>query len=471
LTVGYDYESVDPSSLRNEIRPPGVWGFWELLPLDDKANIVSLGEGNTFLHRCERLAEQMGLRRLFAKDETTNPTGAFVDRGTTVVTSKVKEFGYSSVHCKTKGNLGASLAAYSAKAGFTCRILVPGRVDLGKFYQMVAYGVDIELSRRGVETTYEEASSLEEKQGESYEVTTNDPYLLEGEKTTGYETCQQLGWSCPDWIVVPMGSGSHLAMIWKGIKELEAIGIVDSRTVKLAGVQAQGCAPIVKALERGKDIIEPAEAVRTIAVDMAVKNPRHGYLALRALRESRGTGIAVSDSEIVEAMKLLAKAEGIFAEPAAASTIAGIKRLVDSGRVHRTESVVCVVTGMGLKDPSSARKLVKRTHDARNMARRIEGIGAVNRMGKTKMRILQVLGGQELHGYGVWRALEELNTRLDISSVYQHLVELEAAELIRETKTRSIRGRPERRYYSITAKGENILQSPSTKADAKSLDR
>jgi len=189
------------------------------------------------------------------------------------------------------------------------------------------------------------------------------------------------------------------------------------------------------------------------------------------LRESRGTGIAVSDSEIVEAMKLLAKAEGIFAEPAAASTIAGIKRLVDSGRVHRTESVVCVVTGMGLKDPSSARKLVKRTHDARNMARRIEGIGAVNRMGKTKMRILQVLGGQELHGYGVWRALEELNTRLDISSVYQHLVELEAAELIRETKTRSIRGRPERRYYSITAKGENILQSPSTKADAKSLDR
>lgn len=466
LTVKYDYDSIDPSSLRNETRPPGVWGFWELLPLDKKANIVSLGEGNTFLHSCERLAEQIGLRRLFAKDESTNPTGAFIDRGTTVVVSKAKEFGYHSVHCRTKGNLGASLAAYSAKAGFTCNILVPGRIDLGKFYQMVAFGVQIELSRRGAESDYEEAASLLEGNREgSYPVTTNDPFLLEGEKTTGYEICQQLSWSSPDWVVVPMGSGSHLAMIWKGIKELEAIGLVDAGRVKIAGVQAEGCAPIVEALQRGTDAIRPAKAMRTIAVDMAVRNPRHGYLALRALRESKGTGITVSDPEIIEAMKLLAKAEGIFAEPAAASTIAGIKLLVDSGRVDRTESVVCVVTGMGLKDPSSARKLVRRTQEAKKAVRKIEGVGVIHRMGKTKLRILQVLSGRELHGYGVWKALGQANARLDISSVYQHLAELEAAEMIRKTKIQSVGGKPDRRYYRLTAKGEDLLQSPSTIAE------
>jgi len=469
LAVKYDYASIDASLLRNESRPPGVWGFWKLLPLDDRANIVSLGEGNTFLHRCGRLAEQIGLRKLFAKDESTNPTGAFVDRGTTVVVSKAKELGYRSVHCRTKGNLGASLAAYSAKAGFTCRVLVPGKIDLGKFYQMVAYGVHIELSRRRVEDEYGEATSLPEGDyARSYPVTVNDPFLLEGEKTTGYEICQQLGWSSPDWVVVPMGSGSHLAMIWKGIKELESIGIIDRRKVKIAGVQAEGCAPIVEAFARGADRIRPAKATRTIAVDMAVRNPRHGYLALQALRESKGTGITVSDPEIVEAMKILAKAEGIFAEPAAASTIAGIKLLVDSGRVDRTESVVCVVTGMGLKDPSSARKLVGRTQQAKKTVRKIEGAGVVGRMGKTKLRILQALGGQELHGYGVWRALQRFNVKLDISSVYQHLMELEAAELIRKTKTQSIGGKPERRYYRLTAKGEDLLQSPLVKAEGES---
>jgi len=167
-------------------------------------------------------------------------------------------------------------------------------------------------------------------------------------------------------------------------------------------------------------------------------------------------------------MKILAKAEGIFAEPAAASTIAGIKLLVDSGRVDRTESVVCVVTGMGLKDPSSARKLVGRTQQAKKTVRKIEGAGVIDRMGKTKLRILRALGGQELHGYGVWRALQRLNIKLDISSVYQHLMELEAAELVRRTKTQSIGGKPERRYYRLTAKGEDLLQSPLVKAEGGS---
>lgn len=463
LNARYDYEAVHMPSLKREARSPGVWGFWELLPLDDKANIVSLGEGGTFLHRCGRLAEGIGLRRLFAKDESTNPTGAFVDRGTTVAISKAKEFGYRSVHCVTKGNLGASLAAYSAKAGFRCRVFVPRRVDLGKFYQMVAYGVQIELSRRRAKG--EDASLLRGKFGESYPVTTSDPFLLEGEKTTGYEICQQLEWSCPDWIVVPMGSGSHLAMVWKGIKELEAIGVIDSDRVRIAGIQAEGCAPIVEAFKRGADRIRPAKAVRTIAADMAVKNPRHGYLALQALRESKGTGITASDAEIVEAMKLLAKAEGIFAEPAAASTIAGIKLLVDSGQVDRTESVVCVVTGMGLKDPSTAKKLVQRNQAARKAVKKMEGAVAVGEMRGTKLRILQVLSSRELHGYGVWKALGQIGVKLDVSSVYEHLVELEAADLVRRTKIQSVGGRPDRQYYRLTVKGESALASQSASAE------
>jgi len=427
--------------------------------LNDKSNIVSLGEGGTFLHRCGRLGQSIGIGKLFVKDETTNPTGSFMDRGTTVVVSKAKEFGCQSVRCRTKGNLGASLAAYSAKAGLRCRISVPGRIDLGKFYQMVAYGVQIEVTR-GEREHDKIAPFSRSKDADGYLVTTDDPFLLEGEKTTGYEMCEQMDWSLPDRIVVPMGSGSHLFMIWKGIKELDTIGIVDSRIVKMTGVQVEGCAPIVEALRRGSDKIMPAKTVRTVAVDLAVKNPKHGDLVLQALRESKGTGVAVSDREIVEAMKLLAKAEGIFAEPAAASTIAGIKRLIDSGEIDRSEKVVCVVTGMGLKDPRTARRLVQRTQESETTARRIEGFDALDRVGRTKMRIMQMLGERELHGYGVWKALQHVRIKLDVSTVYQHLVELEMNDLVRKTKAQRIGGKPERLCYRLTSKGESILRSP-----------
>jgi len=426
--------------------------------LNDKSNIVSLGEGGTFLHRCGRLGQSIGIGKLFVKDETTNPTGSFMDRGTTVVVSKAKEFGYQSFRCRTKGNLGASLAAYSAKAGLKCRISVPGRIDLGKFYQMMAYGVQIEVTRS--ENEYQRASSVSRSnEADSYPVTTNDPFLLEGEKTTGYEICQQLEWSVPDRIVVPMGSGSHLFMIWKGIKELETMGIVDSQAVKMTGIQVEGCAPIVEALRKRSDKIRPAKTIRTVAVDLAVKNPKHGDLVLQALKESRGNGVAVSDREIVEAMGLLAKTEGIFAEPAAASTIAGIKRLIESGEVDRSEKVVCIVTGMGLKDPRTARRLIQRTHESKTTARRIEGFDALDRVGRTKMRIMQMLGERELHGYGVWKALQHVRIKLDISTVYQHLVELEMNDLVRKTKAQRIGGKPERLCYRLTSKGESILRS------------
>lgn len=432
----------------------GIWKYLKLLPVLKQDNIVSLGEGGTFLHKCDRLSRELGIKRIYIKDESTNPTGSFLDRGVAVEVSKALELRYRSISCHAAGNLGASLAAYAAKAGLECTIVLSDKIDVGKLYQMIAYGANMEF----LEKTAEVDHTARSKDRDLLQLGTNSPYFLEGLKTTGYEICEQLGWALPDRIIVPMGSGAHLSMIWRSLKELHEIEAVGSIETMMCGVQASGCAPIVKAFLEKEDDVKPLDRAETSIVDIAVRDPSEGYLALRSIRDSKGAAVAVSDREVLEAVKVLAREEGIFAEPAGASTVAGLKKLVEEGHVGKDEEVVCVITGMGLKDPRSARRFIERSRGMDRFVRAMEDGGFTTKLGETKLHILKILSRSEQYGYIIWRNLSKTyRTKIAIPSVYQHLLELERSGLVQRTRAQRVSGRPERRYYSITTKGKSIL--------------
>ena len=458
--VDYDYESIGKELSRDKItaRPSGVWRYQELLPVLKRRSIVSLGEGDTYLHRATRLGEKIGLRNLLVKDETTNPTGSFVDRGVTVEVSKAKELGYYSTVCGTTGNLGASVAAYSAKAGLKCRIFLPRRIDVGKFYQMIAFGADVEAAR-DYEEAFSKASSLGDR---SYLASPADPYFLEGLKTTGYEICEQIGWKLPRNIVVPMGDGGHLSMIWRGINELTSIGFLDQADVRMIGVQAQGAAPIVKAFLDKETHVKPLRTSRTLAPDIDIKRPIHGDLAIKALTQSKGIAMSMPDGTILDAASLLAKTEGIFTEPASASTIASLRRLVDDGDIDKNEVTVCVLTGMGLKDPSSAKRLIKGRKRVEKLFERFGEHTIAAGITGTKLHILRMLSENKCHGYGLWKNLRtRYELQISLPSVYQHLNELETMKLIERTSANRESGR-QRQYYIATHKGKMILKGTAS---------
>lgn len=432
----------------------GIWRYLDFLPVYDASRIVSLGEGDTFLHRCSRLAEAFNMKEIYIKDETTNATGSFMDRGTSVAVTHSVEVNAHSVCGAATGNFGASLAAYAAKAGLDCTIFIPRYIDLGKLYQMIAYGAEVELAEN-----YEDAAKKAYGLSDHTHLTsTFDPFFLEGEKTTGYEICEQLGWKTPDRIVVPMGDGSHISMIWKGLKEFASVGLLSSINVKMTGVQLEGYAPIATVLS-AKGNAPLTEPERAFAGDIAIAKPALASSAVQAVKESCGEAVTVSDKEIFEAMELLAKTEGIFAEPAAASTVAGVKKLRDSGRISRDESTVCVITGSGLKDPVTARKMVRKNRLG-NMVRRVEDRSTTPLLGSTKAKILSTCSEQESYGYNIWKTLEEhFSLSVKIPTVYQHLAELEAMGLVERIGAQQVMGKPARYYYRLTQRGEKVLET------------
>lgn len=385
-----------------------------------------------------RLGKELGLDRLLIKDETRNPTGSFIDRGSTVLVSLARERGVKACSCLTTGNLGASLAAYCAKAGISARIAIHANADRGKLYQMIAYGAQVEVSSRAAERITGGGSLL---------VTAGNPYVLEGEKTTGFEIVQDLGWTVPDAIVVPVGTGGHLSLIWRGISQLKESGLIDDSPCRLIGVQLKGSASIV-----GASRPRTADSTGEPFTELDGSEPILGNVAVRAIRESRGDGVETTAAEVIGATGLLARTEGIFAEPASASAIAALGLAKSRGLLDRDETVVCVVTGAGLKDTKAISKIAKAT---RQVVREDYGFAGMQ-VGESKLRMLRLLTSGPRFGYQLWKILSE-ERRLTTASVYQHLTELEGFGLIRRSAVTQVKGR-DRVLYELTKKGSDFLR-------------
>ncbi len=350
LSVEYDYSKI-PEDVDKQWkdRSLSVWKYRELLPIMNRRKIVTLGEGGTKLHSCSRLASFLGLKEVYVKNEGENPTGSFKDRGMTVGVTKAIELGVKRVACASTGNTSASLAAYAAKAGIKCVIVIPsGKVAFGKLAQAIAHGAEIIQ----IQGNFDDALRIIRElctSNSMYLLNSINPYRLEGQKTIAFEIRDQSS-LIPDKVILPVGNAGNISAIWKGFKELNQLNMTYSLP-QMIGIQAQGAAPIANAVKRGTSTIEPITNPETMATAIRIGAPVNWRKALNAIQESKGLAETVSDKEIIEAQKFLASKEGLFVEPASASSIAGLKKLVASGRIDEDEKVVCITTGHGLKDP------------------------------------------------------------------------------------------------------------------------
>lgn len=352
LEVQYDLKEVSEKLKASDWkeRPLSVWRYGELLPILDESKIVTLNEGGTSLYKCERLGAELGMKNLYVKNEGENPTGSFKDRGMTVGVTKALELKAKTVICASTGNTASSLAAYAAKAGLKCIVLIPaGKIALGKLAQSMMYGAKVIAVKGSFDdalSTVMEASA----QLKVYLLNSINPFRLEGQKTAAFEICDQLGLNVPDKMILPVGNAGNISAYWKGFKEFRSLGIV-SNLPNMIGIQAAGSPPIARAVKKKLKRIEPVKNPETVATAIRIGNPISWKKALNAIYESRGTAEIVSDEEIINAQKLLARKEGIFVEPASASSIAGLKKLAEAGQLDKNDVVVCVATGHGLKDP------------------------------------------------------------------------------------------------------------------------
>jgi len=383
LDIFYDYEIAKEALTKQKVqgRQGGVWRYFELLPVQNQHHIVTLHEGNTPLLRCEKLGHELGLGELYVKDETRNPTASFKDRAMTVGVSKAVEFKADTVVSASTGNAAASLSAFSAKAGLTCYAFVHEGASSGKLAQLACTGAQV-VRVRNLETAEDPVVKMLKLVVAKYgwypcpSFGPFNPYQFEGAKTIAFEIVEQLDWNIPDWVVIPIGGGGVLGANWRGFVEAEILGMVSGKP-KIAGIQADGCAPVVRAFKEGQDplSIEPWANPRTVAGGLKDPIPWDGDAAIKAMRDSGGVAEAVSDSEILEAQRLLARKEGVFAEPSGAASIAGVMKLVKAGVIEPDESVVVEVTGSGLKDPSTVAQMFP---EPRLISARIEEFEALN---------------------------------------------------------------------------------------------
>jgi len=359
LEIKYEQGELSEALKDNEWRntPLSVWRYRHFMPVSDGAKIVSLNEGGTGFHLCEHLAKQLGLRELYVKNEGENPTGSFKDRGMTVGVTKAVELGVQSVICASTGNTSASLAAYAAKAGLQCAVLIPsGKIAYGKLSQAMIYGAKVIQVRGNFDQSLDAVLKLSEKHRSIYLLNSINPFRIEGQKSLGYEICDQLNQEAPDRIIVPVGNAGNISAIWKGVTEFHELGLIKTLP-KMTGIQAAGSAPIVQAIKGGSDTIVPVSAPETVATAIRIGAPVSWKKAINAIRKSHGTAETVTDEEILSAQKFLARVEGLFVEPASASSIAGLIKLVENGTIDKDERIVCVTTGHGLKDPDTAVKM------------------------------------------------------------------------------------------------------------------
>jgi threonine synthase len=358
LDIEYDYDLMAAKITREvlERRRGGLWKYRELLPVENEENIITLGEVQTPLIRCRNLSKILGMRSLYVKDETKNPTASFKDRPMTVGVSKAVELGFDITASASSGNAAAALAAYSAKAGLACYTFVPEMASPGKIAQLTMFGANV-VRLRGLESGVDPTVTMLKLVCKRFgwypcpSFALFNPYQAEGPKTMSYEIAEQLGWTTPDWVLAGVGSGALLAGNWKGYEELERLGLVKSHP-RMVAVQSTGCAPVVRAFVEKMDPhkIVAWEHPDSVATGLMDPLPWDGDAALKALHDSSGTAVKVTNEEILHAQKTLARMEGIFAEPSGVAVLAALTTLRNQGTIADDDSVVLEITGSGLKD-------------------------------------------------------------------------------------------------------------------------
>jgi len=348
LDVLYKDVKVDRHTF--ELREKNYWRYFELLPIADKSNVVSLNAGLTPLQHADKLGGRLGLKSLYVKNDSVNPTFSFKDRPAGVAVSRAKETKLKAVGCASTGNLASATAAHAAKAGLPCYIFAPSDIEHVKIAQALSYGAEFVA----VDGTYDDANRIASIIGDSKGIGIVNinmrSYYVEGSKTLAYEVAEQLGWEVPDNLVIPVGSGAMLNAICKGFEELHSLGLIDSpRSMKVIAAQPHGCAPIVDAYRRNSEEVIPVERPETIAKSLAIGDPGDGVYVIRRLKQYNGIAEEANDGEIADSILLLAQTEGIFTEPAGGVAVAVLRKLIEDGKVAKDERTVCYVTGNGLK--------------------------------------------------------------------------------------------------------------------------
>ncbi len=354
LEIVYDYEyirSVLTKKQLSERREPTMWRYRELLPVEPDTPAPPLRVGWSPLYKTDALAKKLGLKALYVKDDGVNPTASLKDRASAMAVAKATEAGAKVIACSSTGNAASSLAGNAAAAGFETYIFVPSRAPKGKVAQLMTFGAHVISVQGSYEETFELSKAAIEKWGWYNRNAAINPYLSEGKKTVSLEIMEQLDWQVPDYIAISVGDGCTIAGLWKGLKDLYAIGFID-RLPRLISAQAEGCCPLNRAIATGEDWYPMEE--NTLADSIAVGVPRNADKALNAIRESNGLVVNVSDAEIMAAQKLLGSTCGVFGEPAGVTGAAGLKKLCEQGVIPPDSTVVSVVTGNGLKDVANA---------------------------------------------------------------------------------------------------------------------
>ena len=359
LDVHYDFPSITKDIFAS--REQTYWRYFELLPIIDKSNIVSINAGMTPLVRAEKLGKKIGLNNLYIKNDSVNPTFSFKDRPAGVAISKAKEFGLSSVGCASTGNLASATAAHAAKADFPCYIFAPSDIEHAKIAQALSYGANY----IAVDGTYDDANRIAAQIGDSKGVGIVNinmrSYYVEGSKTLAYEVAEQLDWKVPDQLIVPTGSGAMLNAICKGFEELETVSLIDKVSkMHMNCAQPHGCAPIVNAFKNNSDDVIPVENPDTVAKSLAIGDPGDGRYVLKRLKQYNGIAQESNNKETLDAILLLARTEGIFTEPAGGVSVAVLKKMVEDGQIDKDETTVCYVTGNGLKATESIMEVLSR---------------------------------------------------------------------------------------------------------------
>lgn len=350
LEVAYDYNAIRQQVSRATIEagPKSIWRYKPFLPVATDTPI-DVGTGMTPLLKANRLARRLGLKSLYIKNDAVNmPTLSFKDRVVSIALTRAQELGFTTVSCASTGNLANSTAAIAAHAGLDCCVFIPSDLEAGKVLGTLIYGPTVMAVKGNYDQVNRLCSEVANTHGWGFVNINLRPYYSEGSKTLGFEVAEQLGWQLPDHIVAPLASGSLFTKIYKGFQEFIKTGLVEDKTVRFSGAQAEGCSPIAQAFHEGRDFITPVKP-NTIAKSIAIGNPADGIYALETARKTNGHIEAVTDAEIVDGIKLLAETEGIFTETAGGTTIAVLKKLAEAGKINPDETTVAYITGNGLK--------------------------------------------------------------------------------------------------------------------------